>query len=56
MEWRKSWGADTILKEWSCPEVINKYDKGGICGFDKEGCPVWVYTSANLDMKGLYDK
>ena len=52
MAWRKKWGADTILTEWCCPEVIEKYDIGGRCGYDMEGCPVWIYKSACLDMKG----
>jgi hypothetical protein len=35
MTWRKQISADTILTDWSEPEVIQKYFTGGLCGYDK---------------------
>lgn len=53
MKWRKKWGVDSLLNSWKNPEVLEKYDIGGMSGYDKEGCPVWIYPSAKLDMKGM---
>ena len=33
--------------------MLAKYDIGGHVGYDKQGCPVWIYVNANLDTKGL---
>ena len=34
------------------PEVLRKYYPGGHCGFDKEGCPIWIDPIGNIDPKG----
>ena len=52
MEWRKKWKADTLLQDYKVPEVLKKYYPGGLAGYDKEGCPVWMAESANFDLKG----
>lgn len=33
--------------------MIQRYDSGGLCGYDYEGCPVWFDIIGNLDPKGL---
>ena len=43
---------NTILEEYEPPEVLIKYFPGGHCGFDKEGAPVWISPSGQLDIKG----
>ncbi|XP_074643835.1 SEC14-like protein 2 [Tubulanus polymorphus] len=53
MEWRRQIGADTILDDYQIPEVIQKYYTGGMCGFDNEGCPVWIDPFGHIDLKGL---
>lgn len=55
MSWRKLWNVDHILEDWKCPEVVEKFDIGGMCGYDKEMSPLWIYKCANLDMKGTVD-
>ncbi|KAG0712931.1 SEC14-like protein 2 [Chionoecetes opilio] len=52
LEWRREWGADTVL-EWEVPEVLSKYYPVGIAGHDKTGCPVWVIPYGGCDMRGL---
>ncbi|KAK2177997.1 hypothetical protein NP493_568g01012 [Ridgeia piscesae] len=46
-------GADTVLDEWTAPEVLRKYFVGGMAGHDREGSPVYVVPMGRLDMKGL---
>ena len=53
MEWRKQFGADSIVEEFEPPEVLTKYWPGGLHGFDKNGCPVWIETPGFADVKGL---
>ncbi|XP_052413375.1 SEC14-like protein 2 [Carassius gibelio] len=53
MEFRKHMKVDTILTEWQLPEVIEKYLSGGMCGHDREGCPVWYDVVGPLDPKGM---
>ena len=43
---------DTILEDWTPPEVLLKYYPGGFAGFDKEGSPIWAVQSAQFDMRG----
>uniref|UniRef100_A0A8D2QR55 SEC14-like protein 2 n=1 Tax=Zosterops lateralis melanops TaxID=1220523 RepID=A0A8D2QR55_ZOSLA len=49
---------DYFLLKW-CPEpavllqVIRKYMSGGLCGYDREGSPVWYEIIGPLDAKGL---
>ncbi|NXE15208.1 S14L2 protein, partial [Lophotis ruficrista] len=35
------------------PQVIRKYMSGGMCGYDREGSPVWYEIIGPLDAKGL---
>ena len=50
--WRKEIGADSILENYSDPEVVQKYYTGGSIGFDKTGCPIWYDPIGNIDMQG----
>ncbi|ELK31524.1 SEC14-like protein 4 [Myotis davidii] len=52
LEFRKQQDLDNILS-WQPSEVIQRYDSGGLCGYDYEGCPVWFDIIGNLDPKGL---
>ncbi|XP_061458423.1 SEC14-like protein 2 [Rhineura floridana] len=52
VEYRKHMDADHVF-EWQPPEVIEKYLCGGMCGFDRDGCPVWYEMVGLLDAKGL---
>ncbi|XP_045145537.1 SEC14-like protein 4 isoform X2 [Echinops telfairi] len=52
VEFRKQQDLDNIL-EWQPSEVIQRYDSGGLCGYDHEGCPVWFDITGALDPKGL---
>ncbi|ESO91668.1 hypothetical protein LOTGIDRAFT_163396 [Lottia gigantea] len=51
--WRNDNNVDTILEDYKVPEVIEKYFVGGICGRDKEGCPIWIDTFGDLDIRGM---
>ena len=51
-EWRKNVKADRILEDWEPAEVLRKFFAGGICGHDKESCPVYITSPALIDMKG----
>lgn len=51
--WRKKWKADSILRDWTPPEVLKKYFPSGLCGYDKEGCPVWIFPAKGLHMKSI---
>uniref|UniRef100_A0A3P9BQ60 SEC14-like lipid binding 7 n=1 Tax=Maylandia zebra TaxID=106582 RepID=A0A3P9BQ60_9CICH len=50
---REQMKVDTILSDWKPPEVIKKYVSGGMCGYDREGSPVWYDVIGPLDPKGL---
>ena len=43
---------DRILEEYNPPDVLVNYFPGGHCGYDKEGAPVWITPSGQLDIKG----
>ncbi|NWU82538.1 S14L2 protein, partial [Onychorhynchus coronatus] len=52
--------AEAMLRKGvQCPEppvllqVIRKYMSGGLCGYDREGSPVWYEIIGPLDAKGL---
>ena len=50
--WREQFGADTIVNDWTPPEVLLKYHPGGFFGHDKEGCPIWIDPIGRADVKG----
>lgn len=50
--WRKAENIDNIM-ERNIADVIMKYYPGGHCGFDKDGCPIWLDPIGNIDPKGL---
>uniref|UniRef100_A0A8C5ZLC3 SEC14 like lipid binding 3 n=1 Tax=Marmota marmota marmota TaxID=9994 RepID=A0A8C5ZLC3_MARMA len=52
MEFRKTMDIEHIL-DWQPPEVIQKFMPGGLCGYDRDGCPVWYDIIGPLDPKGL---
>lgn len=35
------------------PQVIKNYVSGGMCGYDREGSPIWYDVIGPLDPKGL---
>uniref|UniRef100_A0AAR2J802 SEC14-like protein 2 n=1 Tax=Pygocentrus nattereri TaxID=42514 RepID=A0AAR2J802_PYGNA len=53
VEFRKHMKVDSILEDWMPPEVIERYVSGGMCGYDREGSPVWYDVIGPLDPKGL---
>ncbi|XP_045616077.2 SEC14-like protein 2 [Procambarus clarkii] len=52
MQWRKEWGADSVL-DWDVPEVLHHYYPVGMAGHDKTGLPVWIIPYGGCDMRGL---
>ncbi len=54
MEYRKKYGADTILEDWEPSEVMNECISGGFFGEDIDGHPVWYDNFGNLDPRGMY--
>ncbi|XP_055972515.1 SEC14-like protein 4 [Sorex fumeus] len=52
VEFRKQQDLDHILS-WQPSEVVERYDSGGLCGYDYDGCPVWFDIIGTLDPKGL---
>ena len=56
MEFRKRYGADTILQDYTPPEVLKKYFPGGFFGEDREGRPVWYDNFGNVDSRGLLQR
>ncbi|XP_029916790.1 SEC14-like lipid binding 8 [Myripristis murdjan] len=54
VEFRKHMKVDTIITDWRPPEVIEKYLSGGMCGYDREGSPVWYDVIGPVDPKGLF--
>ncbi|XP_035292244.1 SEC14-like protein 2 [Anguilla anguilla] len=53
LEFRKHVKADTITTDWKLPEVIEKHLSGGMCGYDREGSPIWYDVIGPVDPKGL---
>ncbi|KAK0154336.1 SEC14-like protein 2 [Merluccius polli] len=53
VEFRRQMKVDSIISDWEPPEVIQKYVSGGMCGYDREGSPVWYDVIGPLDPKGL---
>ncbi|XP_028269425.1 SEC14-like lipid binding 8 isoform X1 [Parambassis ranga] len=54
LEFRKHMKVDTIITDWRPPEVIEKYLSGGMCGYDREGSPIWYDVIGPVDPKGLF--
>lgn len=52
--WRKKFGADTVLDDWTPPEVILKYYPGGYYGNSKKGNPIWIDVLGPVDLKGFF--
>lgn len=50
---RRKIGADTILEDYTPPELIDHHYPRGFIGVDKEGCPVRYMPFSNLDLKGF---
>lgn len=43
-----------VFPSSSCArQVIEKYVSGGMCGYDREGSPIWYDVIGPLDPKGL---
>uniref|UniRef100_A0A674MUP0 SEC14-like lipid binding 7 n=1 Tax=Takifugu rubripes TaxID=31033 RepID=A0A674MUP0_TAKRU len=53
LEFRLKMKVDTIISDWKPPEVIERYVSGGMCGYDREGSPIWYDLIGPLDPKGL---
>ncbi|XP_068191004.1 SEC14-like protein 2 [Antennarius striatus] len=53
LEFRRKLNVDNIISDWEPPEVIVKYVSGGMCGYDREGSPIWYDVIGPLDPKGL---
>lgn len=53
LEFRKHMKVDKIIQDWRPPEVIERYVSGGLCGYDREGSPIWYDIIGPLDPKGL---
>ncbi|KAI1900938.1 hypothetical protein AGOR_G00054980 [Albula goreensis] len=53
LEFRKHMKADMITTDWKPPEVIEKHLSGGMCGYDREGSPIWYDVIGPVDPKGL---
>ncbi|NWX38419.1 S14L2 protein, partial [Notiomystis cincta] len=50
---RVPWGGVRCPEPPVLPQVIRKYMSGGMCGYDREGSPVWYEIIGPLDAKGL---
>ncbi|XP_039635656.1 SEC14-like protein 2 [Perca fluviatilis] len=53
VEFRRKMNVDSIISDWKPPEVIEQYVSGGMCGYDREGSPIWYDIIGPLDPKGL---
>ncbi|TRY92066.1 hypothetical protein DNTS_017522 [Danionella cerebrum] len=53
LEFRKHMRVESILDDWTPPEVLQRFVSGGMCGYDREGSPVWYDIIGPLDPKGL---
>ena len=44
-----------LLRVGTSPRVhvVQRYDAGGLCGYDYEGCPVWFDIIGTMDPRGL---
>ena len=53
---RTKYQADTILQDYTPPEVLLKFAPGGYFGEDRDGHPVWYDNVGTLDIKGISQK
>ncbi|XP_064392020.1 SEC14-like protein 2 isoform X2 [Halichondria panicea] len=53
MTFRAEQGVDTILQDWTPPEVLQKCFPGGFFGEDRDGHPVWYDNYGNMDFRGI---
>jgi len=53
MSLREQMGADTLIAEYTPPEVIAKFMTGGDVGHDKDGSVLRIEPWGHLDMKGI---
>ncbi|XP_054748836.2 SEC14-like protein 2 [Lytechinus pictus] len=53
LSFREKWNVQSLIDNWHPPEVLDKYMVGGLCGFDKDGAPVWYEPFGYFDPKGL---
>jgi len=52
MEYRRRYGAATIVDDWQPSPMMNECIAGGLFGEDREGHPVWYDNFGNLDPRG----
>ena len=52
--WREENGVDTILTDWTPPELLPKYYPGGLFGHDKLGHPIYFETVGYADIRGTF--
>jgi len=54
LEFRKKWGADTILKDYTPPKLLVDYfPEGYLPDTDETGHPVVLLCLGNIDLKGM---
>ncbi|KAL0625197.1 putative SEC14-like protein 6 [Plecturocebus cupreus] len=53
MEFQKQQDLANIFA-WQPPEVVRLYIPSNICGYDREGSPIWYLIVRGLDPKGLF--
>nr|XP_032806840.1 SEC14-like protein 2 [Petromyzon marinus] len=52
-DFRVQMDVDFLVNNWKPSEVVEKYFSGGLCGFDREGSPLWWEVVGDLDPPGL---
>ncbi|XP_061431939.1 SEC14-like protein 2 isoform X3 [Lethenteron reissneri] len=52
-EFRVQMDVDFLVNNWKPSEVVEKYFSGGLCGWDREGSPLWWEVVGDLDPSGL---
>ncbi|NXT90086.1 S14L2 protein, partial [Anhinga rufa] len=53
LKWLRARCFDLPKAEAMLRKVIRKYMSGGMCGYDREGSPIWYEIIGPLDAKGL---
>ncbi|XP_075920192.1 SEC14-like protein 2 [Petromyzon marinus] len=53
VEFRKLMDVDHLVRHWKPSEVVEKYFSGGLCGWDRQGSPLWWEVVGDLDPSGL---